>query len=170
MCFTLYGVPVALGQALVAYGVRDPARLGHHHRRILLSSLGLLVPVVVVLVVFAPVILAPFGPWYASQGVLTVRLLALSALPNAVVALTVSRARVDRRMPTVVTTLGVLCLFVLGLTWLLVPHVGIVGGAVAWLCGQLAVAGGIGIRSLTRDSPTTSSEPGSHRRSCDVET
>lgn len=148
ICLTLYGVPTALGQSLVAYGVREPARLREHHRRILLSSLGILSPVVAVLVVFAPAILAPFGHWYVSQGVLTVRLLALSALPNAVVALTVSRARVDRRMTTVVTSMVALCLLVLGLTWSVVPRMGIVGGGLAWLVGAVVVAAGIGVQHL----------------------
>jgi O-antigen/teichoic acid export membrane protein len=146
MCLTLYSVPAALGQSLVAYGVRDLARLEEHHRKILLSSLALLSPAVAILVVFAPTILSLFGPWYAEHGVPTLRLLALSALPNTVVLLTVSRARVANRMTTVVTTMVVLCLLVLGLTWALVPRIGISGGAVAWLVAQMAVAAGICLR------------------------
>ena len=145
MCLTLYSVPSALGQSLVAYGVRDPVRLEEHHRRILWSSLGLLSPAVAGLVVLAPAVLSVFGRWYADEGVATLRLLALSALPNAIVLLTVSRARVAHRMTTVVTTMVVLCLVVLSLTWLLLPRIGIVGGAVAWLVGQTVVAVGIGL-------------------------
>jgi O-antigen/teichoic acid export membrane protein len=148
ICLTLYGVPAALGQSLVAYGVRDPDRLEEHHRKILYSSLGLLSPAVAGLVVLAPAILSPFGHWYASQGAVTVQLLALSALPNAVVALTVSRARVEHRMLTVLTSMVVLSLLVLSLTYFLVPRIGIVGGGVAWLVGQMIVAAGIGIRRL----------------------
>lgn len=153
MCLTLYSVPSALGQSLVAYGVREPVRLEEHHRRILLSSIGLLGPAVAALVVLAPAVLSPFGRWYAEEGVPTLRLLALSALPNAVVLLTVSRARVAHRMTTVVTTMVVLCLSVLSLTWLLLPRMGIVGGAVAWLLGQTVVAVGIGLsRSSERSA------------------
>lgn len=148
MCFVLYGVPAAFGQSLVAHGVREPHRLTERHRRILLSSLALLGPVVAVILVFAPLFLLPFGAWYASQGAGTVRLLALSALPNAVVALTVSRARVERDMVTVVVTMVGLAVVVLGLTLLLVPLMGIAGGGMAWLTGQLLVAGGIGLRRL----------------------
>jgi O-antigen/teichoic acid export membrane protein len=45
-------------------------------------------------------------------------------------------------MSTVVATMVSLCVIVLGLTWLLVPRLGIVGGAVAWVVGQVAVATG----------------------------
>jgi O-antigen/teichoic acid export membrane protein len=152
MCITLYGVPAALGQSLVAYGVRDPDRMREHHRRILLSCLGLLTPVVVVLVVFAHWVLALFGPWYASQGTATLQLLALSTLPSAVNSLRVSRARVDRQMVLVMVLMVSLCLLVLGLTWWLVPGAGIIGAAFAWLVGQSAVAVGIGARTITERS------------------
>jgi O-antigen/teichoic acid export membrane protein len=154
ICMTLYGVPVALGQSLVAYGVRDPERMGEHHRRILFTCLGLLAPVVVVLVVFAHWILALFGPWYASEGTATLQLLALSTLPSAVVSLRVSRARVDRHMALVMAIMVSLCLLILGLTWWLVPEVGIIGTAFAWLVGQSAVALGIGGRTAVERSTT----------------
>jgi O-antigen/teichoic acid export membrane protein len=146
ICLTLYSVPAALGQSLVAYGVRDPVRVTEHHRRILVTSLALLTPPVVVLLLFTPLVLSPFGPWYVAEGATTVRLLALSALPNAVVLLTVSRCRIAGRMTMVVNTMVGLCVLVLGLTQLLVPEVGIAGGAMAWLAAQIVVATGIGIR------------------------
>ena len=95
---------------------------------------------IVLIVALAPYVLRLFGPWYASQGTLTLRLLALSTLPNIVVSLAVSRARVQRRMITVVVVLGGLCVVVLGLTVLLVPHLGIVGGGIAWLTAECVIA------------------------------
>jgi O-antigen/teichoic acid export membrane protein len=155
ICLVLYAVPGALGQSLVAHGTREPAQLPEQHRRILISSFALLGPVVVILVVFAPWILQSFGAWYAARGAGTLRLLSLSALPNAVVSLTVSRARVNRRMTTIVATMTTLCFLVLGLTWLLVPRIGIIGGGAAWLLGQVVVVGALAARQLRRRSPTT---------------
>jgi O-antigen/teichoic acid export membrane protein len=140
ICAALYQVPIAFGQSLVAHGAVDGDRLHGYHRQALRQTLRLLVPVVVLTVVFAPLGLRFFGPWYASQGTLTLRLLALSALPNAVVALTVSRARVARQMTTVMIVLVALSGLVLALTVLLVPRLGIKGGGIAWLCAQLLVA------------------------------
>jgi O-antigen/teichoic acid export membrane protein len=150
ICFVLYGVPSAQGLALVAHAARNPDELVAHHRRTLRTSIGLVAPVVLVLVAFAPLLLRPFGGWYASQGVGTLRLLALSALPNVLVTLAVSRARVERRMATIVAAMTALCLIALLLTWLLVPHIGIVGAAVAWLVGQTVVASAVGLRRLRR--------------------
>jgi O-antigen/teichoic acid export membrane protein len=144
ICFALYSVPSAFGQSLVAHGVRRQELLDKYHRQALMHSLGLLLPVVLLIVGLAPVGLRIFGPFYASHSTLT--LLALSALPNCVVALAVSRARVLRQMKTVVIVLVGLAVFVLGLTILLVPRLGIVGGGIAWLSGECVVATALLIR------------------------
>ena len=148
MCLVLYGVPAALGQSLIAHGARDLSKVGHHHRHILGSCLLVLTPVVAVLVVGAPLVLRLFGPWYAAGGTSTLRLLSLSTLPNAVVALAVSRARARRDMRTVVASMVTLLVLVLGLSLYLVPRVGIAGGGMAWLLGECVVAAAIGARAL----------------------
>lgn len=150
VCLVLYGVPESFGQALVAHTSREPARLDERHRQLVRSSLALLTPAVAVLALGAPILLRPFGPWYASQGTGTLRLLALSALPGTVVTLTVSQARVRRHMVTVTSTLGGLCVMALGLTLLLVPAMGIVGAALAWLLSQTAMATLIGVERASR--------------------
>ncbi len=143
ICVAMYGIPIAFGQSLVAHGAVAYHRLAEYHRHAMRGSLRLLVPVVAAVVIFAPLGLRFFGAWYAAHGVATLRLLALSALPNAVVSLAVSRARVARRMTVVVTTLVALTSLVLGLTVLLVPRVGIVGAGIGWLAAQSAVAAAV---------------------------
>jgi O-antigen/teichoic acid export membrane protein len=140
ICFALYLVPNAFGQSLVAHGAVRRDRLNQYHRQAMLQTLRLLVPVVALTVVFAPLGLRFFGPWYVSQGTTTLRLLALSALPNAVVALAVSRARVERRVTRVMVILVALDGFVLALTLVLVPRLGIKGAGMAWLAAQVLVA------------------------------
>jgi O-antigen/teichoic acid export membrane protein len=140
ICLALYTVPTAFGQSLVAHGAIDGDRLDEYHRQALVQTLRLLVPVVALIVVFAPLGLRFFGPWYVSQGTATLRLLALSALPNAVVGLAVSRARAERRVTRAMVILVTLDGLVLGLTVVLVPRLGITGGGMAWLAAQVLVA------------------------------
>lgn len=140
ICLALYAVPTAFGQSLVAHGATSQDQLGKYHRQALRQSLMLLVPVVTLVVVLAPVGLGFFGDWYADHGTWTLRLLALSALPDVVVSLEVSKARVARRMTVVVAALAGLCVLVLGLTIVLVPPLGIVGGGIAWLVAQTVMA------------------------------
>jgi O-antigen/teichoic acid export membrane protein len=152
ICLALYSVPTAFGQSLVAHGVRHQDKLAKYHRQALWHTLALLLPVVVLIVTLAPYGLRLFGAWYATHGTLTLRLLALSTLPNSVVALAVSRARVERRMITVIAVLGGLCLLVLSLTVLLVPQLGVVGGGVAWLTAQCVIASVLLIHGRAADA------------------
>ena len=140
ICLALYTVPTAFGQSLVAHGAVESDRLDQYHRQALLQTLRLLVPVVALTVIFAPLGLRIFGPWYVSQGTTTLRLLALSALPNVVVGLAVSRARVERRVTRAMVILVALAGLVLALTVALVPRLGITGGGMAWLVAQVLVA------------------------------
>ena len=148
MCFVLFSIPASFGQSLVAHGTLELDRLEERHRKVLAYSLAMVGLPVAVLVAFAPLILRLFGPWYVEQGTTTLRLLALSALPNCVVALTVSRARVHRRMAVVVGTMVALSGIVLGVTRVAVPVLGIDGGGLAWLLGEVVVAAAIGLGRL----------------------
>jgi O-antigen/teichoic acid export membrane protein len=150
ICIALYAVAVSFGQSLVAHGAVHPDRLDQYHRQALRQTLRLLVPVVTLTVVFAPLGLSFFGHWYLSHGTLTLRLLALSALPGAVVALAVSRARAARRTVTAMILLVTLSGLVLCMTLVLVPRLGIVGGGIAWLAAQLIVAAGVIARGRVR--------------------
>lgn len=140
MCIALYSVPTAFGQSLVAHSVRNTDLLEVNYRRAVQHTLTLLIPVVTLVVAFAPYGLRLFGPFYAEHGTMTLRLLALSAFPNTVVNLAVNRARVLRRMTVVVGILAGLSVLVLGLVLVLVPGLGVVGGGVAWLTGQCVIA------------------------------
>lgn len=140
ICVALYAVPIAFGQSLVAHGASEHERLDEYHRQARRQTMRLVLPAVAAVIIFAPLGLRLFGGWYAGHSMVTLRLLALSAVPNVVVALAVSRARVARRMTTVVTVLMGLTILVLGLTVVLVPRLGIVGGGIAWLGGQLVIA------------------------------
>jgi O-antigen/teichoic acid export membrane protein len=143
ICVALYAVAIAFGQSLVAHGAVRDDQLDQYHRQAMRQTLRLLVPVVALTIVLAPVGLSFFGAWYASQGTLTLRLLALSAVPNAVVSLAVSRARAARRTTSAMVLLVALCGLVLCLTVVLVPRLGIEGGAIAWLAAQLLVAAAV---------------------------
>lgn len=140
MCIALYSVPSAFGQSLVAHSVRNTGLLEVNYRRALHHTMTLLMPVVALVVAFAPVGLRLFGPFYAAHSTTTLRLLSFSAFPNAVVTLAVSRARVLRRMSAVVGILVGLSVLVLGLVVVLVPQFGVMGGGLAWLTAQCVVA------------------------------
>jgi O-antigen/teichoic acid export membrane protein len=136
----LFVVSSSMGQSLVVQGAKNESQLLVHSRRALLHAITLLIPAIIVLLVAAPYLLQIFGSSYARQGSTALRLLALSALPMLLVTLVVSELRVRRHMFRVATIMVTLAAIVLGLSYLLIPPMGITGVGVAWLCAEGAVA------------------------------
>lgn len=130
---TLYEIATSFGQSQLAAGAATPDRMEVHFRQALWQTLGLLTVPALVIMLAAPHILAIFGQYYAERGSSVLRLLALSAFPNAVLTLEVVRARVLRKLGTVAVGLASMCGLVVLLIVVLVPRMGIDGAGVAWL-------------------------------------
>lgn len=143
VAFPLYAVPTNIGWSLTLHGASDSASLRGHARKVALQGLLLLLPAVVVLVVGAPYLLSLFGESYANHGTTLLRLLALGALPNLVLALAVAVARVRRRLAVAVTALIAQAALNLGLAVPLLHALGVAGPGVAWLGSQCVVGAGL---------------------------
>ncbi|MGE5137881.1 MAG: lipopolysaccharide biosynthesis protein [Rudaea sp.] len=127
--------------SLTVEGALDQARLLAYARRVLLQILRLLVPLVALIVLAAPYVLLPFGREYAAEGAAVLRLLVLGTIPSAVLSLAVSIARVRSRSSIVAAIQAPSCLLLLGLSYLLLPTVGLIGVGAAWVASQSIVAG-----------------------------
>lgn len=140
----LYTVSSSMGQSMVAHSsAADPSAVEAARRAMVRRALTLVTPVAVVLAIASYRVLSIFGGQYAREGSLTLVLLALSAVPNVVTASTVNAARVRQRMGVLFGVPATIAITVLVLSWLLMPHLGIVGVGVAWLFAQTVVAAGI---------------------------
>jgi O-antigen/teichoic acid export membrane protein len=100
----------------------------------------ILTPLIVVIMVGAPLILSLFGASYSAEGAMLLRLLALSALPNAVVVVYISLSRVQNRVRGIIFVQGALCTIALGFGYALLGPLGVTGAGIAWLVGQTVVA------------------------------
>jgi O-antigen/teichoic acid export membrane protein len=160
-------IAASLTVAMTVESARDGRQLSANGRRALSHIGKLLIPTVAVVVIAAPVILDIFGPAYRSHSTLVLRLLALSTLPNVVLALALAVARVRHRNLAVIGMQAAVCLLALGLARLLLPRYGINGAAVAWFAAQLAVALAVSpqlLRSLSRSAHPRSDSGGRGRR------
>jgi O-antigen/teichoic acid export membrane protein len=121
----------------VAY---DETKLRDYFRGILWQTMRLVLPVVTLLTAGAHYVLLAFGEAYARHGVTCLRLLALSTIPNVVVMLGISVARIhhDGRLALIIP--GTACAMTIGLSLVLLPRVGIAGVGWASLVAQSAVA------------------------------
>ncbi|MFF3325460.1 lipopolysaccharide biosynthesis protein [Streptomyces sp. NPDC002889] len=146
---TMEFMAINMASSLTAHASHSPGTLAAGVRGALRRMALLLVPVVLLLVVLAPQILAPFGEDYAAQGTTVLRLLAAAALPRVVVELYIGVLRVQGRTGMLAVLQGVMCALVLGSAALLLGRSGIDGAGWAVLLSMtvMALASAPGLRA-----------------------
>ncbi|MER6998659.1 lipopolysaccharide biosynthesis protein [Streptomyces sp. NPDC000410] len=146
---TMEFMAINMASSLTAHASHSPESLAEGVRGALRRMVILLVPVVLVLVVFAPQILSPFGPDYAEHGTTVLRLLAAAALPRVAVELYIGVLRVQGRTGVLAVLQGVMCALVLGSAAVLLGPAGISGAGLAMLLSMtlMAVVSAPGLRA-----------------------
>jgi O-antigen/teichoic acid export membrane protein len=139
----MYVFAASIGISLVLHGTHDPAALSELTRKAVRQGAAVLLPGVALVVAFAPFALSLFGPAYEREGTTLLRLLCLGALPYLVLALSVSVARVHRRMRRAVIAVVAQAVLALGLTAPLIHAAGVKGAGLAWLASQCVAAAGL---------------------------
>ncbi|MEU9572835.1 lipopolysaccharide biosynthesis protein [Streptomyces massasporeus] len=149
---TMEFMAINMASSLTAHASHDPRQLADGVRGALRRMTLLLVPVVAVLVVFAPYILTPFSPDYAEHGSTVLRLLALGALPRVVVELYIGVLRVQGRTGVLAALQGAMCALVLGSAAVLFTPAGIAGAGWAVLLSMtlIAAVSVVGLRAALR--------------------
>ncbi|MET9672478.1 lipopolysaccharide biosynthesis protein [Streptomyces sp. NPDC006482] len=137
---TMEFMAINMASSLTAHASHSPESLAEGVRGALRRMTLLLVPVVLVLVVFAPLILAPFGGDYARNGTTVLRLLAAAALPRVAVELYIGVLRVQGRTGMLAALQGVMCVLVLGSAVFLLGPFGIAGAGYAVLGSMTLMA------------------------------
>jgi O-antigen/teichoic acid export membrane protein len=132
-------VPTAIGQALLAEGGRDGARLRSQVRLAILVAGGLMVVGAAAATVARDLIVTLYGAEYQEAADLLPPLV-LAAVPWAVTSVYLTEARVRHRNGATVLITAVLSAAILIPALVLVPRDGIDGAATAFLGGNLVAA------------------------------
>jgi O-antigen/teichoic acid export membrane protein len=133
-----FAVNAAVSNALLADCADRPDRLRAQARRAVGLIGVLLIPAVVMTCLLAPQILGIFGADYAHYSTLLIVGL-LSTLPDALVNVAVAVLRVQRRLVAVAVISVTGAAIGIGLSWILMPHLGIMGAAWAALASPTIV-------------------------------
>jgi O-antigen/teichoic acid export membrane protein len=133
-------VAINMMTSLTVEAALDLPALRRLARQALKHSLRLVTPLVVLAVAIAPWILLIFGQAYADAGTPLLRWLAVGALPNVIVTLGISVARIEHRGAIVVGFPMAHAVSVIALSALLLPGVGIVAVGIAWTGIQTVLA------------------------------
>jgi O-antigen/teichoic acid export membrane protein len=126
----------------------DESKLHAYGTRVLAHTLRLVTPLALVLVAIAPYVLRVFGPSYAGDGVPLLRLLVLATIPNIVVVLGISVARLKHNGSAVLLIQAAQSALIVGLSITFLNNRGIEGVGIAVLVSQIAVAVGLMIGML----------------------
>lgn len=149
--YSIYLVGNAMSTSLVAEGAADQTRL----RRLIVDSLShalvLVSGLILFALIFAPQIMALFGPAYIEDGTPTLRILALSCLPWSVTTIFCATARVRRKTRSIaIVQIGTL-LILLAVSAPLVTRYGAQGVAMGWLVANSAMCLGIILHMIRKE-------------------
>jgi O-antigen/teichoic acid export membrane protein len=140
IAYSLQLFSVNMGISLSVEGAERRSEVGQGMRRMLRLLVGLQLPLVVLIVIFAPVILQVFGRAYSDEGTLLLRLLVLGVLPHGVNAVCLGVARVRRQLGVLFLVQAAQAGLFVALTFAFLPTMGIAGVGLAFLVGQSVVA------------------------------
>jgi O-antigen/teichoic acid export membrane protein len=133
-------IPQTMATSFTVEATHDGAKQAEYYRKVVGQCLWLLLPLIVLVSVGAPYILAFFGAEYVTNGTRLLSLLPLSLIPNLFVIMYLSMARLQNRMGTVMIVQGAVCFLMLGLSYLFMQWWGITGVGAAWLATQSVLA------------------------------
>jgi O-antigen/teichoic acid export membrane protein len=114
----------------------DLPRLRQLARRALAQSFRLSLPLLLIGAVAAPLILRVFGSDYAEDGTALLRWLMLGGVPNVIVALGITVARIEHRGGAVALVQGLNAALIIGISAVLIPDHGIEAVGVAFAVSQ----------------------------------
>lgn len=148
----LFMIPTAISFSLFAEGSCNEDKLGQEVRRSLKLILLILIPATLLVLLAGDKILLAFGRIYSENATRLLWILALAALPLSLNYIYFSIKRVQMKMKSVVGLTAFIAIATLGLTYVLLPRLGILGAGISWLTAQ-SVVGVVTIGALFRGLP-----------------
>jgi O-antigen/teichoic acid export membrane protein len=147
---TCFMIPPMVCSALLAEGARDLTTLGHRVRHAVLLISALLAAPIAAYLLVGERIMEIFGDGFATGGRGVLAVLAVSAVPNTVLNVSVSVLRTHERLREAAGASVFSGVATLLLAAVLVPICGAAGAGIGWLAGQLvgAAAGAVYCRRL----------------------
>jgi O-antigen/teichoic acid export membrane protein len=136
----LFAVPSATSTSLFAEGSSEIIHLNGNLIRSLKLTLAILVPGIILLVTIGGKILLLFGREYSVEGLRLLWLFALSSLPMSVNYLYLSVARIQKRLKSILLISSSIAVSIFTLSFILMPHLGILGIGFGWLASHSVVA------------------------------
>lgn len=147
--YSLYLITSNIGSALIAESAHSPENAPTYARTAVVHSLRLVLPLAALGVIAGPFALRLLGEDYATNASTATQLIILSALPQIIVGISVSTARIRREMPTVVKTYVFLAVAIWGGSWVTLQWWGVTGVGATIFAAQASAAVGLVLAGRT---------------------
>jgi O-antigen/teichoic acid export membrane protein len=134
--FLLTSASTYLALSLFAEGSHDPGALRLLSRNAVLGGVAVVTLGALFLLLLGDKLLLAFGRDYATEGATLLRLVALAALPAAVVNVYLGALRVTKRLGELMIVAGVVAVTTVALSCVLLPVMGLAGAGVGHGLGQ----------------------------------
>ena len=138
-------IPTSIFNSFLAESVNEKKLNKKNFKKVLIMMLELLIPVTILLIVLSNFILSFFGPTYADQGTVLVRILALSLIPWGIIYLFITVERYRKSSLSIIYTTLLSAVLSIGLGYLLMLNWGLLGLGIGYLTGQIIVSMIVGI-------------------------
>ncbi len=137
---TIFLITPNIGYSFVVEASAQPENLRSDLIRVFKQVGRLVIPLALMIIAGAPIILKIFGNNYSQEGSFILRLLALATIPNIIVSLFISSARVQQHRNALLITQLASSFSILGMSFIFLPKFGIIGIGYAYLASQTTIA------------------------------
>lgn len=151
--YSLYLIGRSMGISLLAETATTPVRMPSLVADTVVHTMLPLAAAALLVAAAAPLLMSLFGPGYARDGATLLSVLALSSIPWGLVTIFLAVARVRGWLQAIAGTQIATLVLVLGIGVLLLPTLGALGMAVAWLAAHTLVLFGIAVIGVLRGGP-----------------
>jgi len=146
----IFLIPQAVNLSLFAEGSHRPVGIGLNIAKSLKLLAVLLLPVITVLFIFGDKVLLIFGEEYSRQAFELFRLLLLATIPAVFNEIYLVVKMVKLHLKPIIYINALRAVLLLGLTYLLMKNLGLLGVGIGYLSAQCAVTAMLGLLALKR--------------------
>ena len=136
----LYMIPAAVSMSLLAEGSYTTENLRGTIIKAIKFTFTILIPSMILLFFFGDKILTLFGKEYSKNALELTHIMILSSIPISVCSLYLSLKRIQKNVKAIVYTTASISLLVIGLSYILMEQMGLVGVGLAWFTGWSVVS------------------------------
>jgi len=140
----LFSIPRSITTSLLAEGSHNPDRFRRDVIRAIKFTMILIIPAIVGILILGDKLLFLFGSEYFQNGLRLLWILALSGIPVAITAGYATVKRVHLKISFIIPLFAFIAIGTLGLSYILMVNMGLLGIGIAWIAIQIIAAAAVG--------------------------